>query len=332
MRIAADHTDVIHEETSANLAMRLVKGRRRAVRTFLRYASRYRRNLRKIWGEALDQFLAIAIAAEEAGSMFNEEHLETVAADNDILFETLAGLHARACRTAFEVHYLLSGGFPMGALARCRTLHELTVTMSLLQKFGRKPQHLDLAERFRLHDVVVNYRDALAYQETCEKTGYDPYSDEEMAEMRADRDALIDRFGQEFKSDNGWATIITGKTRPTFLDMEELAGFAHLRGFYKWGSHEVHAGSKGWRLNTSKHGEDLLVHSGYMNTGLADPGHLALISLLNCCIYFLFCLDAPEPQEIAIVVALQHLIDAAGDEFLRAHEMLEGPVKPIAEQ
>lgn len=72
----------------------------------------------------------------------------------DYLFEALTGLHARACRVAVEIHHLLAGGFPMGALARCRTLHEIAVTMMILADFGCMDEHPDLAERFLLHEDI----------------------------------------------------------------------------------------------------------------------------------------------------------------------------------
>lgn len=85
-----------------------------------RRRARYTRRIRRFWGPALDRYYAVAVAAEEAGSTFDQRHAPELGG-LDHRFEALTGIHARACRTAFEVHHLLAGGFPLGALARCRT-------------------------------------------------------------------------------------------------------------------------------------------------------------------------------------------------------------------
>jgi hypothetical protein len=144
----------------------------------------FERRLRKHWGKALDLYFAVAVCAEEAGATFNDRHRPAAEEHQDLVFEAMTGLHARACRTALEVHRLLAGGFPMGALSRCRTLHELAVTMIILAEHGRQSDHVDLAERFLLHSVVMSYQDALVYQENCGALGYEPFTPEDMAEMK----------------------------------------------------------------------------------------------------------------------------------------------------
>jgi len=161
----------------------------------------------------------------------------------DAVFEALIGLYARACRVAREVHYLLSGGFPFGALARSRTLHELAVITIVIADYGREDEHADLADRFIQHAWIARYRDAKLYQESREALGQEPLSDEDMAQMQQQHDLLIAKYGKTYSKDYGWATGLNRQSSaPDFRELEGLADLSHLRWHYKQQSHEVHAG------------------------------------------------------------------------------------------
>ena len=99
--------------------------------------------------------------AEEIGHEIYGIHLKEADDEEfDPVFEALIGLYARACRVAREVHHLLSGGFPFGALARSRTLHELAVITIGIADYGRDEAHADLADRFLQHAWIARYSDA----------------------------------------------------------------------------------------------------------------------------------------------------------------------------
>lgn len=118
----------------------------------------FRRRLRRHWGPALDQLYAMAVCAEEMGGEYDSNHTGAAVEQNDLVFEALTRLQARACRIAFEVHTLLSAGFPMGALARCRTMHEIAVTATVIRAYGSDRQYADIGERYLLHDLVIATR------------------------------------------------------------------------------------------------------------------------------------------------------------------------------
>ena len=282
----------------------------------------YERRLRKHWGEAVDRFYSVAVAAEEAASTFDVKRRNDVDGDG-MYFEALTGIMARACRTTFEVHHLLSGGFPLGALARCRTLHELAVCAIVISDRGRPDgEHPDLGERYVLHRGVLNWKDALTYQEHYLRLGEEPFSDDELAAMKQEHDALVARYGTNYKEPYGWAAGLVPRGRPKFDALEALANLSHLRGHYKWASHEVHADAKGWAMNEFQaHGVRYRA-TGRMNTGLADPGHLALISLHQCLVSLLLSTDEPSPWNMLACMTLQPLVDDAGDLFAKgAHSV-----------
>lgn len=304
----------------------LVKRAPRMLRRERGDARRFERHLRRHWGEALDLYRTAAVCAEEMGHEYDREHWQQAAGSGDALFEALTGLFARSCRTALEVHHLLSGGFGMGALARCRTLHELAVFSTVLADYGRRAEHADLGTRFLHHHAVLNWYDAKIYQEHCELLGEDAFSDEELREMKQERDALVATYGADYASDCGWASGLGGLVRPRFSDLERLADLSHLRSYYRWAGHEVHADAKGSALNVHERGGIPYRATGPSDDGLADPGALALGSLMQSLVALVFSREDHEdhsPQDLLMVMSLQLLVDEAGEAFLRGHRAVE---------
>ena len=311
------------EASGPLLADALVRRSPKMLREHRRLKRGFERRLRSRWGSGLDLFYMVYVGSEEAGSMFNSTHRPQAAEDNDVLFDVLTRLHARACRTALEVHHLLSGGFGLGALARARTLHEIAVTAMVLNEHGRQPGNEDLAEKFTLHECISSYRDALQFQKSAEALGYAPFSDEDMAVMKRDNNNLLAKYGGNYREPQGWAAALVHHGRPKFVDLEDLATVAHLRPHYRWASHEVHSDSKGLSQNTLRRGESEWQSTGPANIGLADPGQMALISLHQTTVALLLCLENPEPNDLIALIALQELVDRAGGALLEAHARLE---------
>jgi len=57
--------------------------------------------------------------------------------------------------------------------------------------------------------------------------------------------------------------------------------------------------------------------TGRMNTGLADPGHLALILLHQCLVALLLSTDEPSPSNLLACMTIQPLVDDAGELFAK---------------
>lgn len=314
----AHATDAVAPEVASGLiktAPKMMRSRNRNKRGF-------ERRLRKYWGDALDLYYIVAVCAEETGATFHSGWISSGVEYQDYLFLALGQLHARACRTAFEVHHLLSGGFALGALARSRTLHELAVTATILGNRGLTAPNLDLAERYLLHHTILNLQDARVYQENYQQLGYEPLTDEEYSEMQDRRDRLVVRFGTPFKRENGWAAQLLGSDRVSFMNLEALAELSHLRGHYKWASHEVHADSKGTAMNQLDQGGQRYLSSGPSNAGLADPGQMALTSLYQVMVQFLLSTD-PSPKHQLECRTVEHLVDTASGSFIKAHNEVE---------
>jgi len=274
-------------------------------------------NTRRLWGKALDLLKMSIVIAYETGDDFNEEFRPQPLEEHDHVFDVLTRLHARACQIASEIHTLLSAGYADGAHARWRTLHEISAIGYFVAKHGNA-----VAERYLCHDAVESYRAAPQYQEHCESLGYEQMSDEKMAELKAARDHLVDRFGRGFGNQYGWASDALRMDDPNFSDIERDVNLEHLRPFYKLASHNVHANPKGvlFKLGLLPGSENLLL-AGPSNAGLADPGHLTAISLAQ--ITTLLLTTRPNIDRLVICDILMKLEQETGDAFLAAHKALE---------
>lgn len=274
------------------------------------------------WLDALVLYESVLVASQEMGSEFAQHHRYDAAEEQDFAFEALVRLHARACLTASEILSLLRSGYPFGAHARWRTMHELAVVAGLIARSER-----GIAERYLLHQGIQEAKDAEDYQAYAERLGYEPIPEEEMQAHRKLKEDLIERFGAPFRNPYGWAApLFDGNSDPKFRDLEKLAGLDHLRPHYGWASHRVHAGAKGAALNIVSRGPQSVHLIGPTNAGLADPGHGALISLLQVTtdlILFGRPSAGESPHAAAMVTALGQLVNEAGDEFLRVHREIE---------
>jgi hypothetical protein len=89
-----------------------------------------------------------------------------------------------------------------------------------------------------------------------------------------------------------------------------------MRSHYRWASHEIHSDAKGWVLNEYERGGISYLATGATNTGLAEPGHLALVSLLQCtCFLLINGAEELSPRDLLALMAMQSLVDRAGEAF-----------------
>jgi hypothetical protein len=224
----------------------------------------FQTRLLKRWGRALGELdMLITISREFGGQVaaavlrpeFKTPHLA----------EVLIRLHARACQIASEVHLLLSAGYADGAMARCRTLHEIAVVSFFIQKHGD-----ETAERYLAHDAIESWRAAVDFNKHARALKMTRYTKAQMVRFEVARDEVLARFTSSFDGHYGWAAHIMkkdGKPHRTFGDLEEST-LPHLRPYYQFASHNVHAKSKGvlFRLGLTRESELLL--AGASNVGL----------------------------------------------------------------
>ena len=276
------------------------------------------------WQKGLDLFETILKISVEAGDTFNQKHRPQAAKENDLVFEVLTRLHARACLTASEVKVLLKSGHASGALARQRTLHELAVVAYFICEHGN-----EVAESYLLHEVVESKKAADQYEKYCIRLGYESLDPNEIADLRIQYDALCKRFGETFKTTYGWAAQALNKKQPTIEDVERAVQLDHMRPNYRMASHGIHPNPKGIAFDLGNIDPQKVMLAGPSNAGLADPGHATLISLLQCTAVLLG--TRPDIETPIVLPVLNRLVDEAGQAFLEAHNLLISEELALAE-
>ncbi|NCC28158.1 MAG: hypothetical protein EOM22_08445 [Gammaproteobacteria bacterium] len=283
----------------------------------------FEKRLRQRWGSALDLYYMVAVACQEVGAEGYQEanQCDEGGDDERALLEAVSGLQARACRQSLEVLSLLEAGFPKAAHAVSRSMHEGAVVASVLTEYGSTPEHSDIGLRFLLFDHISNLMDAEEHKRYAERINHEPFTDQEMAALRATKAAVLERF-PDLDRKMGWAGDLPGLRKRTFEELEVIAGIDHLRPYYTWASHEVHAYPKGVRLNQSGLDGDLWKLAGRTNAGLADPAQGALIALNQVTASMLTVPGVASPSRIVASRAAMALLDEACEEFVRIEREL----------
>ena len=266
------------------------------------------------WNSALDLLQIFRRFCIELGSIFQNEFCLHDAYQSDPLLGILMRLHANACRIAGEVEALLRSGYPDGALARWRTLHETAVTAILIRRYGKSA-----AEDFIRFGFLEAVKGMEAYQETARDMGRVPYSQRELDEARRVRDEIL-AAKPEFEKRPSWAVPYTGVAK--FHKLQNAAGLARWASDYKWASHNVHAVYRDTRAllgMAEAYGDGLLV--GPSDSGFTDPAHFSAIALSQVTYAFVTCyMDDEESaidfKRVAIALpTLDYLLDEIGKRF-----------------
>jgi len=232
---------------------------------------------REKWKYAFDHIETLIEICSEAGSNVNRRSRPSAAVSQDLLFDTLTKLHAKSCLLAREIYCLLVNGFPDGAHARWRALHELVATSIFLKRSDSKT-----VEKFRHHKVVDAYKGARQHSSLKGRLQATPPSEHQISMLQEEYEELIRRYGKNFKNPYGWAEEFLNITnrRATFADIEKAVGLDHWRPYYKLASQNIHATAQtiSFSLAVVPSNEDILL-TGSSDSGLIDPAHSMSISL-----------------------------------------------------
>ena len=165
----------------------------------------------------------------------------------------------------------MRSGYPDGALARWRTLHEIAVTTILIRKFG-----ISAAQDFIRFGLVEAVNGMETYKETAKAMGREPYQSAEMDAARKIRYQMVSA-NQDFKSRSGWARRYVDATR--FENLQEAAELGRWKNDYKWASQNVHTTYRELRalLGMSEAAEDGLL-AGPSDSGFAEPAQFSAIA------------------------------------------------------
>lgn len=271
--------------------------------------------LRDPWGPALDALYAHQVVAVESAEEHVKETQAQAVASQDFVWSALVQLQARACHMADEVHALLRTGHAEGALARWRTIHEVTVIAAFLFEHD-----VELARRYIEHQAIIDYWDAIPYQKHAERLGMEPYDEDELKALADERDALLARYGKEY--DGPWGWLVGAIKGPlTFSNLEDQTEMDHWRPLYRDANAALHGGAQRLtrRLGTDDPQQRPIV--GPSNLGLDEPGIYTALSMTIVTATLL----SHEPNMDSLVSArtVMEMGHAAQDAFSEAAEVME---------
>lgn len=285
----------------------------------------FRDRLHARWGAGLERIRMLITIAREFGDAFNQEGGAAGGGPNPYSYDVLRRLHARACQVADEVICLLSNGFADGAMARWRTMHEIAAVAYLIDQHGDS-----LAERYIMHQIVEARSGAIQYRKHQVRLGQEPISDDEYNEIEANYQAALQRYGESFGGQYGWAAEHINRQRPTIADIQAAANIDHLGPYYKMASHNVHANPKGVFFKLGLIGETEALLAGPSNAGLTDPGHATALSLMQ--ISSVLMKANLTADNIVTLKIMQRLSDEIGAALLSAQKQLSEDERLLSDE
>ncbi|MDA9533155.1 DUF5677 domain-containing protein [Bradyrhizobium sp. CCBAU 25338] len=302
------------ENTSSDLLFALKKDWSREARRQMREREAFKRRLYQRWGEGLHLLKLLIAVCQEVGSEISSTERKT--AEAPLSAAVLARLHARGCQISEEIVCLLEGGFSDGAMARWRTLHEISAVAALINEHGE-----ELAERYLEHDAIECARAARQYQKYHTRLGAEAISDQEMQEFEERAQFLKEKYGKDFGSSNGWAANHLGIAKPNIDQLIAAARIDHMLPYYKIASHNIHANPRGIFFKLGIIGETEILLAGPSNAGLEDPGQNTAISLMQ--ITSAFALMNPTLDDLISMKVIQQLAIQIGDLLVTAQQQLD---------
>jgi hypothetical protein len=283
--------------------------------------------LEERYGEGLALLRMLLTMAREIGGERRayDRHLKK----DRHLRDVLSRLHARACQITAEIIVLIEHGFADGAMARWRTLHEISVIATVLAKGGD-----GLAERYTAHHKIESKKALEDYERCCEGIGYRPMPKASAKRIQRNYDAAVALYGSEFARAYGWATPFlrtTGLLKPrehaAFATLQQAANRTSMQSHFRMASHNVHAGPHGIYFRLGKIGYSEVLLAGASNAGLVEPGQNAAITLMQ--VTALLFPANPTTYDLVALRAFERAGRAVPDAFARADRKLQRDHKAI---
>lgn len=181
-------------------------------------------------------------------------------------------LFASVCRVSKEILALLKAGYPIGAFAHWRILHETSVVFQVL---AQSPP--EIARLYQEHGAIREYKRLrpFATSDTIDGLPFLKGFQAAYDDVKRRRDELIAEHGTSFKEDYGWsAPLFKAKTsrRHTFADLEKFVGLEQIRRIYGEASQYVHSSSSSIAWHEHPSDDEFLKRVvGPMTSGFAVP-------------------------------------------------------------
>lgn len=227
------------------------------------------------WKPSFDHLEMMWSIAQELGEMHGKAIQENNGTENNVVMASLAHIFPRALLVSQEIICLLKGGFPDGALARWRSLHELAVTAMYIAKHGEAA-----ALPYLLSFHFSARRAAHQMNEYSERAGIERFSEEDLKEFDERCAGAEEILGRKIDKDKygEWPAITL--THKTFADIEKDVDMDHWRPRYKWASTHTHAHHRPLDKLLGMAEANAEAHLvGASNSGFVDPLQMTAITL-----------------------------------------------------
>jgi Family of unknown function (DUF5677) len=318
-RIARELTDKIPDlvgrmtkTVSANIANRITAEWQKMRHKNERALRSFRDSLEDRWGNGFDQLRILLDVCLEMGQTAFEKAQRSKATKGRATASTLIKLHIRACQVSHEILILLENGFPEGAMARWRTLHELSVVALVISDGGD-----ELAVRYRDHEIVETKRAHDRFLEDHEGLGLSPPSARDTTRTNREFAKVLEKHGANFGNSYGWASIYLNNKSPRFIHLEIAAGRSATHSHYKMASYTVHATAKSLTFRVSDIDGEGKIFAGATNGGLDEPS-LKLANTMSLITHLLPTFGASKIDSAVELMVLLNIRDQAIKEIQAA--------------
>ena len=263
----------------------------------------------EIWGipiSCLDKMLFLLV---ESGNS-NVDDINEKKEENPRTNKALWLLYARMCQLMHEILQLIRSGYADGALSRWRTMHEVVITALFIAENGE-----DVAQRYLDHESVETLKEIRTYEEYCDFLGLEHLGAEEIETAERKIQELVEKYGEGFRRDYGWAESCFDNKRATFSDIEKSVDCAHMRGYYKMASNGIHANAKGTTFRLSQPNNTDMLIAGPSVFGLFDPILRTAHSI--CLFQSTISMVWGSLDNLVVACMMNNLLDQIDEELIR---------------
>ncbi|MGG4207745.1 DUF5677 domain-containing protein [Paenibacillus jamilae] len=273
--------------------------------------------LQRRWSKPINLLEVLLVIGSESGESYYSDIYEELSDENRYLVYALVRIHARACQIVYEIIRLLRSGFADGAMARWRTLHELSALAFFIKKHGN-----ELAIMYLEYEHIEKYYEMIEYKQYAERLGYFEFTEEQIQTVTIIKDDLKKKYGDDYIKNYGWTMKVLPKKARNFKGIEEDIGLDHLRPFYKLACNFIHLGPKAISSSLSLIEGSKVIVAGATNYGLADPGQNAALSLtqITTC---LLTTTHPSYDRLVLTKVMSTLTNEISQLFVDVQKQLE---------
>ncbi|MEI2396754.1 MULTISPECIES: DUF5677 domain-containing protein [Paenibacillus] len=270
--------------------------------------------LSRRWLKPLALFESLIVVSLESCEELYQELSEEM--ETNMKFKVLVRLHARACQISYEVLALVRSGFADGAMARWRTLHELSVLAFFISQ-----NDTETAQMYLDYEIIEQYYEMQEYIKYAPKLGYSELTEEDALEIINKREGVIRKYGADFDKPFGWTMKVLNKKDRNFKGLEENIELDHLRPYYKLACNYIHLGPKASSFSLGIIEGSKVISAGATNYGLANPAQNACLSLTQITTCFLTLY--PTYERLMTCKVMETFMEEACQFFVEIQEEIE---------